>query len=71
MREYGNVSVPLEAFIAALRMGEEWANLSVFVIRGQGNEDAVIIVQSAKFCSDFLRSRLCVYARSPKINHIN
>ena len=37
----------------------------------QGNEDAVIIVQSAKFCSDFLRSRLCVYARSPKINHIN
>jgi len=24
MREYGNVSIPQEAFIAALRMGEEW-----------------------------------------------
>jgi len=23
MREYGNVSIPQEAFIAALRMGEE------------------------------------------------
>lgn len=25
MREYGSVSIPQEAFIAALRMGEEWA----------------------------------------------
>lgn len=30
MREYGSVSIPQEAFIAALRMGEELAVLRLF-----------------------------------------